>query len=95
MTNSKMHVYVTHKGVTFAHEYNNNKQNIWVPACTLPKQILDIPHSLSPSSALWLEQGKYGRHSGLRKYADLVDEDLIKLSPETREDVIRFLDVVS
>ena len=75
--NKKMDGYKCEK-VTFTHQHDGKAQILWLPAEYKSKisttcKIVDYP------AADVNKEGKYNRHSGLRKYQELAEADLIKV----------------
>jgi len=97
--NKKIFAYQIKGGATIAHEYNNQRQNIWVPERFVTEVLLRIDHRTSKAASLWQsdDSGKprYGRHSGLKKYVELCNTDLVCISPETSEEVDLILSVIA
>lgn len=87
-TNSKMLAWKSADGsVCIGHEHNlATTQNLWVRPDQLPKggEWTSIPHDKYSRPDGTLSAAKdYGRHSGLKKYPELVMEPLLKFQPRT------------
>lgn len=88
--NTKMDGY-TSGPVTFTHEHNLKTQFLW-----LPKSIgerISLPKKLYLKKELNLT-GKYGRHSGLKKYTEIAYEDLYKVEVKTFGDLQTVLETL-
>ncbi|WP_422465443.1 hypothetical protein [Endozoicomonas sp. ALC013] len=81
--NAKMNGYTSGK-YTFTHEHNLKTQYFWLPV--IAGEHLSLPKKRYLKKDLD-QSGKYGRHSGLKKYQELAYEDLYKVEIHTYGDL--------
>ncbi len=92
--NTKMDGYVSRNGVAFTHQHEvSRKQYLWLPA-ELEPMLQGQNVDSYPKENIGLD-GKYGRHSGLRKYPELCDASLIRVRIKTPQDLSNVLGVLA
>ncbi|WP_461534736.1 hypothetical protein [Spongorhabdus nitratireducens] len=89
--NAKMDGYQAN-GVTFTHEHSLKKQFIWVPENIGKK--LNLEKSFYSKDQLD-QKGRYGRHSGLKKYSEIAYESLYKIHIRSCGELRSLLKVIS
>lgn len=89
--NAKMHGYVTGNGRVIAVEHNLKHPALWVEAFNVPEALRGIRYKAYPASDVG-KDGKYGRHSGLKKFPQLAKADLIKFTPRRMNEVIALVE---
>jgi hypothetical protein len=78
--NSKMDGYQSLSGKTFTHEHNLKKQYFWMDEKLLSEGLDECKFGMKHYLSSDLKKSKdYGRHSGLKKYPELADANLIKV----------------
>jgi len=94
--NAKMNGYfVADSGRTFTHEHSLKTQYLWCRTSDLDMHNLkSVTFTEYPSNQVGLD-GRYGRHSGLKKYKEMADADLIKITLRTMEDLKVVLESLS
>lgn len=92
-SNVKMHGYITLNGQAIAVEHNLKHPAFWVESIEIPEAISQIRCKTYPASDVG-KNGKYGRHSGLRKFPELIDADLLKFVPRKMEELESLINVI-
>lgn len=92
--NAKMDGYVLKDGTSITHEHSLKNQYLWIPQKKYVPEMDAFESTLYPASDL-NKEGNYGRHSGLKKYPDLVEADLVRLQPKTAGELIALIEMIS
>ena len=72
--------YQSLSGKTFTHEHNLKKQYFWMDEKLLSEGLDECKFGIKHYLSSDLKKSKdYGRHSGLKKYPELADANLIKV----------------
>ena len=91
--NAKMDGYL-HSGVgTITHQHDSKTQYIWIREIDFSPDLHCFVHDRYPASEV-NKAGHYGRHSGLKKYPDLVDADLVRIHVTTVGELNKLLDLL-
>ena len=91
--NAKMDGYQSENGASFAHQHDSITQYIWIPESRFKDSVSGMKVRFYPGSEL-NRNGIYGRHSGLKKYPELRDADLIRVEINSADNLRSILNLL-